>query len=317
MSRSVRRRAWFGPASVSSCALCAGMMAGLAMSMAGCQTWSRPAAELSSFRERLNESSTPISASMLSPTPPPGCGAERGGAGGGEFVVPQRIALARVQTTPGALSDEDDRRRTHGRVQQGGVTVASASAKLMLTVPTDEDQYDLLSRVKRETRVQRWEDGIETVSILSGTTQRFGHSADSIMAVARSMNADWLMLYTMDTQLTDETHGAIFSLFTLGLIPNHAVSHDATALAMVIDLRTSRVAAEWTLRDDGWQPANSFTAGDARKQVERRTERRIEHKLAEQLGALVRAVAAGKDPAGASSFPSARSSTNDRGGMGN
>lgn len=246
----------------------AGVVIAAVVLLGGCTTWSRPAADLSQFRRALP--AAPISAGMFNPSLV-ASGVSTSGIAADQPV--QVLAFARVQY-PGVKVRSDDR-------YSAGVYDTTSTANLTLVADDLGAVVDLAERMERSS-------GLQVRPVATGTAQRLAHTPDSIIAAAREMNADWLLVYTLDTELTDKTHGWGLSLLTLGLIPNRTASMRATAVASVMDLRTSQVLAEWMFNDDGWQPANGYTADDACEQVTKRTEGRLERTLAERVGELRR-----------------------------
>ena len=99
------------------------------------------------------------------------------------------------------------------------------------------------------------------------------HNERDLREAAARVQADMLLLYTLDTKVGVETTVPALGVITLGLFPNDQARVTSTASAAIIDTRTGFIYALAESTATATQIANAWTNQDAIDQSRRRAER--------------------------------------------
>ncbi len=167
------------------------------------------------------------------------------------------------------------------RVQQSGYRSQTArgygSGAFSVVTTRDietPEQYERLNALPQLA-------GIAPIGRLQLPT-RFG-GVEDLRRAAAELQADMLLLYTLDTQFTNDDKAKPLTVISLGLSPNKVVSVTTTASALLIDTRTGFIygSAEATAEDD--QLANAWTDENAADETRRRVEREAFGELVDEL----------------------------------
>lgn len=186
-------------------------------------------------------------------------------------ALPAGIAVTRVQA-PGYRS-ESARSFGHGRYSV--VTVRD--------VEKDED-FDRLARLPQVARV----DSVNRLLLPEKL-----ESSREIREAAANLHADFLLVYTFDTQFRTEDLATPLTVISLGLFPTKNARVDSTASAVLLDTRNGYVYGTAAASARTTQLANAWTSGTAVDQSRRRAEREaFEALLADIERAWSREVAA-------------------------
>lgn len=104
---------------------------------------------------------------------------------------------------------------------------------------------------------------------------------------AASLHADLLLIYTFDTQFSENNFAAPLSIVTLGLFPSTTVKVRTTASGLLIDTRSGFIygTLESTSKPES-QLANSWTSREAADDARRRAEREALTQLVDEFEKL-------------------------------
>lgn len=198
---------------------------------------------------------------------------------------PAAIASVRVQAA-------DYRSYSYDRA--GGGSTGTGELCHIVTVREVEtaEQFERLSKMPMVA-------GVAPVNRLMAPT-RVGSEKDLRM-MAAGVQADMLLIYTLDTTFGSETVVPVLGTITLGLFPAKEARVTSTASAALVDTRTGYIyaLAEGTAKTE--QLANAWTTGEAVDQSRRRAEAEAFDKLVGELetawkGVVARYVGEGVTP---------------------
>ncbi len=165
--------------------------------------------------------------------------------------LPARIAIARVQ----APCYQSYTAKAYGE--------GNYSVLLVRDVETDED-FERLAKLPE----------ISYVSPLNRLLLPERLETDrELRLAAAALNADMLLIYTIETEFRSEDQATPLSVVTLGLSPSVVVFVNSTASALLMDTRTGFVYGAAEKNADKQQLAAWWTNTDAIDQCRRRTER--------------------------------------------
>ncbi|MCG3138537.1 MAG: hypothetical protein HJJLKODD_02402 [Phycisphaerae bacterium] len=99
------------------------------------------------------------------------------------------------------------------------------------------------------------------------------HSGEQLREGAAALQADMILVYTMDTEFYDTDHFKPLTVVTLGLSPNKEVKVTSTASAILMDVRTGYIYGALEKTSAQRQLASSWTTNDAIDQTRIKTER--------------------------------------------
>lgn len=128
-------------------------------------------------------------------------------------------------------------------------------------------------------------DRLYGVMLLDPQRDRFDGTERGLVDLARNHGADLLLVYHMHTRPGQHDHigTPIFTILTLGLLPNIIANADADADSRLIDTRTGCVYQSLEESYHAWQPAIAITADDADRDVMERAPERCARHLARSL----------------------------------
>jgi hypothetical protein len=165
--------------------------------------------------------------------------------------LPARIAIARVQ----APCYQSYTAKAYGN--------GNYSVLLVRDVETDED-FERLEKLPE----------ISYISPLNRLLLPERLETDrELRLAAAALNADMLLIYTIETEFRSEDQATPLSVVTLGLSPSVVVFVNSTASALLMDTRTGFVYGAAEKNADRQQIAAWWTNEDAIDQCRRRTER--------------------------------------------
>lgn len=195
-------------------------------------------------------------------------------------AFPAAVATARVQA--GDYSSHTYR----GWSDQGSVRGGSAQVITLREVesPADFERLAALPMIAGVAPVNR---------LVAPAT--IGSERD-LRAMAAQLQADILLLYTLETTFETDTVVPVLGTITLGVLPSKEARVTCTASAAFIDTRTGFVYGLAEATADETQLANHWTTGDAIDQSRRRAETAAFGKLVDELGRVWGSIAARYGP---------------------
>lgn len=98
-------------------------------------------------------------------------------------------------------------------------------------------------------------------------------SSSQLRASAKSLKADVLLVYTIDTQSEYRDNASILSVFSLGMAPTVKMSVTTTITAVLIDTQTGFLYGTFETTSHKEQTAAAMTSNDARGQCQDFTEK--------------------------------------------
>ena len=114
---------------------------------------------------------------------------------------------------------------------------------------------------------------------------------EDLRQAASRVQADLVLIYTMDTKFGVESIVPALGVITLGLFPNDEARVQSTASAAIVDTRTGFVYALAESSAEADQLANAWTSRDAVDQSRRRAERKAFEGLVDELTRLWKGIA--------------------------
>lgn len=236
----------------------------------GCAT-RRQGVDMSGFRESLRKelafspSAVPVSTTQAAVAPA------------------STVVLARVSAQAYERVADGKRRSSEGRLTSSSLErrvpdswrTADADAPWLVEEGATTNQSDVVVSSKKRAR-------IIPASSLVLTPVRM--STDAILTTATQAGADWLCVFSAQTEY--ETLGGNNSMplqiVTLGLFPTFSDAKSEVQMT-IIDLRTRRIVDEWATQETGWQPTIGLTHENASAQTADRAETRAVRKVLDRL----------------------------------
>jgi len=203
-------------------------------------------------------------------TPPSGQGTaapqgypeyQTGNNQGGTIEITKRKPMARFPVNMVAV-----------RVQESGYTSLTNESygrgNYSIVTVRDIEKNEDFNRINKLT-------GIAQISPLSRLLlPDYLQSDNELRKAASRLQADMILIYTLDTDFYDRDSSTPLSIISLGLAPTVRVRVITTISAMVMDTRTGYIygIAEETAREE--RSAAAFTTKNAYDQLRQKTERR-------------------------------------------
>lgn len=192
------------------------------------------------------------------------------------YAPPQTVVIARVSARAGGTNDQRD---DYGRVTRatererldGGHV--SPDRPWVVEEGVNERQETLASGRARNARIVRFSQLVDLPVRLT---------PEQIMDSARARGADWLCVYSAQTEYDRSGGVSLIQVFTLGLAP--AATDAKSEIDMcIVDLRNNAVIDKWRAKETGWQPAIGWTYKEASQQSADRAETRALRAVMDRL----------------------------------
>lgn len=133
--------------------------------------------------------------------------------------------------------------------------------------------------------------GVDVMRISEQLHESAAITPRSLLQAASGIDAKWLLVFTVRTTY-GVSEGSFWllpiTIVTVGLSPTLGADADCYIDALLFDLRSRSIKCEFSLHDDGWQPAAAMTIKNAYKQVSDRTETRVLRRLLDEVAACIK-----------------------------
>ena len=181
-----------------------------------------------------------------------------------EPAIARRLAVRPAADFPATIAVV----RVQDRGYRSYSTRSYGTGEFTIVTERDIEPEDSFDRIAAMTQVQ----GVAPLNRLI-LSEHFKSTEDLRWAAAQ-LQADMLLLYTLDTSFDLEHTIAPLAVFTLGLFPEEQARVSSTASAALLDTRTGYVYGLAESTSHTSQLANSWTSSAAVDQSRRRAERR-------------------------------------------